>query len=72
MKTRDQIIECIRAREAGKMAAIEGQKMDSNPYGEADPLHWDWLDAWCVEWAQNGRVQSPNAAPSATGQEGKQ
>ena len=54
------------------MAAIEGQKMDSNPYGEADPLHWDWLDAWCVEWAQNGRVQSPNAAPSATGQEGKQ
>jgi len=52
MKTAQQILESIRAREAGKKAAQEGLKLGANTYPEDSELHWDWLDAWCVEKAK--------------------
>lgn len=36
----------FRARFDATKAALEGKKLDANPYGEDDPLHWQWLDAW--------------------------
>lgn len=31
---------------AGTKAALEGEKMDVNPYDETDDLHFEWLAAW--------------------------
>lgn len=45
----DEILGRIRAREEGKAAARDGQKLDANPYPESGDRYWDWLDAWCVE-----------------------
>ena len=58
MKTKQQILDGIRAREAGKTASRDGLKMDANPHHESSELHWDWLDAWCVEESSK-RAQHP-------------
>lgn len=62
MKTHQEILEGIRAREAGKTAAREGKKMDANPHAETDNLHWDWLDAWCVERSAQNRAEFADKA----------
>lgn len=57
MKTTEQILDGIRAREAGKTASREGRKMDANPHPETSDTHWDWLDAWCIEETAKRRAQ---------------
>lgn len=64
MKTHEQILESIRAREAGKKAAQEGKKLGANTYPEDSELHWDWLDAWCVERARMNRHNKEAHQPS--------
>jgi hypothetical protein len=62
MKTPEQILDSIRAREAGKTAAQNGENIGANPFDdENDERHWDWLDAWAVEkCAQRKRQMSNN------------
>lgn len=60
MKTHQQILQGIRAREAGKTASREGKKMDANPFPETNELHWNWLDAWCVEESSKARSEFPD------------
>ena len=55
MKTQTEIIDGIySAREAGKLCARNGGKLDQNPYDETTERHWQWLDAWAVERQQKG------------------
>ena len=49
MTNYEKALARVRAREAGKQAARTGENTCENPYPETDDLHWQWLDAWCVE-----------------------
>ncbi len=61
MKTPEQILQGIRAREAGKLAAEQGKKLDENPFPEEAEEHWLWLDAWCVE-RRRDKLTAPMSA----------
>lgn len=39
----DKILE---AKMHGAKSALEGKKMDCNPYAESDNLHFIWLSSW--------------------------
>ena len=62
MKTKEQILDGICARDAGRQASRDGKKMDANPYPEDANLHWDWLDAWCVEESAKAKARFPDKA----------
>ena len=48
-----------RARLNGGEAAAKGQGVEANPHPEDSPLHWEWLDAWCVETIRQPMKSTP-------------
>lgn len=64
MRITQEIINKVRARDAGQLASHRGLKLDANPYPEESDLHWEWLNSWCnEEMAKRGRIKqihSPN------------
>lgn len=72
MKTPEQILDSIRAREAGKTAAQNGENIGANPFNdETDEKHWDWLDAWAVEKCAERKRQMSNTDAVATANGGR-
>lgn len=47
----------------GGEAAAKGQGVEANPHPEDSPLHWEWLDAWCVEKIRQQQKKAIAARP---------
>lgn len=50
--------EILESRMSGTTAALEGRKLDANPYSETDELHFEWLGAYAAARLEARKVKT--------------